>query len=83
MGTFWTPRFSIFGDTPDGTLSDNLAGSLETIILDQLFPDNENRKVFNLFFSYNDGNFFILKGCGSKIPAKTLVSFKLTNVMTP
>jgi len=47
MGTFWTPRFSIFGDTPDGTESDNLAGSLETIILDQLYPDNENRKVFN------------------------------------
>lgn len=49
MGTFWTPSFSIFGDTPDGTKSDDLAGSLETIILDQLYPDNEYRKVFNLY----------------------------------
>jgi len=26
MGTFWAPRFSIFGDTPDGVLSSNLEG---------------------------------------------------------
>ena len=32
---------------------------------------------------YNDGNYFVLKGCKTKITEGTSVSFKMSKISTP